>query len=391
MSKILYIDKTDCCGCGACAYVCPKKIITMQADGEGFLYPVVDNTLCIDCNACENICPVTHSDEINSTFSLSYAGWSNNEDRVVSSSSGGAADSLYEHFINMGGVVYGVKYSDDFYSAVYARATTLEQVNLFKTSKYIQADNNDIYRLIKDDAKADIPILFIGLPCETYAVKRLLPNYDKLYLVSLICHGPTSAKVHESFCKDIEKIYKGNITKLSVRYKKNGRWKPYYINAKFDNGKVYLKKFEDTDYDTAFLNFKRPSCLKCAFKNNHFCADMVVGDYHSASQRSGFYHLSGVSSLLPLTERGKELISMLQDKFILKQTPIETAIRQKGIHTSAKSYINRDNFSAVLNNKNLRDACKQKDIKYRNKITKTKRRKNKIKSSIRKIVSIVRK
>lgn len=35
-------DKTKCCGCTACASVCPKNCISMQCDGEGFLYPVVD-------------------------------------------------------------------------------------------------------------------------------------------------------------------------------------------------------------------------------------------------------------------------------------------------------------------------------------------------------------
>lgn len=33
-------DKTKCCGCTACASVCPKNCISMQCDGEGFLYPV---------------------------------------------------------------------------------------------------------------------------------------------------------------------------------------------------------------------------------------------------------------------------------------------------------------------------------------------------------------
>ena len=35
-------DKKDCCGCTACYNACPKKAIAMQADQEGFLYPVID-------------------------------------------------------------------------------------------------------------------------------------------------------------------------------------------------------------------------------------------------------------------------------------------------------------------------------------------------------------
>ena len=42
---IEFKDKKDCCGCHACAMVCAKHCITMQADEEGFLYPVVDRRL----------------------------------------------------------------------------------------------------------------------------------------------------------------------------------------------------------------------------------------------------------------------------------------------------------------------------------------------------------
>lgn len=51
-------DKTKCCGCTACASICPKQCIEMTADDEGFLYPVVDETLCVNCDLCVNTCPV---------------------------------------------------------------------------------------------------------------------------------------------------------------------------------------------------------------------------------------------------------------------------------------------------------------------------------------------
>ena len=35
-------DPASCTGCGACVSICPKQAITMRADSEGFLYPVVD-------------------------------------------------------------------------------------------------------------------------------------------------------------------------------------------------------------------------------------------------------------------------------------------------------------------------------------------------------------
>lgn len=51
-------EKTNCCGCTACAAICPKDSIVMKEDDEGFLYPVVDKETCIDCGACERVCPI---------------------------------------------------------------------------------------------------------------------------------------------------------------------------------------------------------------------------------------------------------------------------------------------------------------------------------------------
>ena len=44
------------CGCSACASICPKHCITMQADYEGFLHPKVNEADCIDCGLCEKVC-----------------------------------------------------------------------------------------------------------------------------------------------------------------------------------------------------------------------------------------------------------------------------------------------------------------------------------------------
>ena len=41
-------NKVDCCGCTACANICPKQAITMKPDPEGFLYPVVNEENCIN-------------------------------------------------------------------------------------------------------------------------------------------------------------------------------------------------------------------------------------------------------------------------------------------------------------------------------------------------------
>lgn len=55
---LLFERKELCCGCGACAAVCPRDALTMAEDEEGFAYPVLNEAACIRCYRCREVCPV---------------------------------------------------------------------------------------------------------------------------------------------------------------------------------------------------------------------------------------------------------------------------------------------------------------------------------------------
>lgn len=53
---VLFNNKENCCGCGACYAICPVNAIRMEEDEEGFLYPHVNSNVCIKCFRCLKVC-----------------------------------------------------------------------------------------------------------------------------------------------------------------------------------------------------------------------------------------------------------------------------------------------------------------------------------------------
>lgn len=360
----LYSQPEKCCGCEMCAQSCPKDVITMKRDGEGFSYPVIsDNSTCISCGLCQKVCPIKSANDIHSSFKKAYAGWANDKSDVISSSSGGLAAILSRQFINNGGVVYAVSYTDNCISITYSRIDKAEDIERTKSSKYAQASKVGILPLIRDDLKAGQKVLFIGVPCDCAGIKNAFKDPPNLFIVSIICHGPTSPLVHKQYCELLKEKYKYPITQFSVRHKKDGQWKPYYIYAAFENGAEHLEKFEDSVYNKAFLFFKRPSCNACAFKKDKFVADLLIGDFHAAKPGTDTYNENGVSSILTLTDRGKSLLEEVGDVFFFKEVDMKISTHQVAINQPVKAQPNRSEFSKVFQSKGLVAASQIKSIK----------------------------
>lgn len=316
----LYTFKEECCGCELCVLSCRHKVLSMKPDSNGFLYPTIDNSAdCIDCKRCVNICPTKKSVRPAMIFKKGYGGYALHEDDVKKSASGGLSYILGRKHIENGGIVYGVAYDHDCLNARYVRAATLDEAERFRTSKYFQSRKEEIYDCVKKDLQGGLSVLFVGLPCEVSALYNfLVRDYDNLFTVSLMCHGTTSPRVHQEFCDSLENSFKSRLRKFSVRHKVNG-WKPYYIKAEFENGKVYLEQFVKTDYEIAFKYLKRPSCNACKFKLQNkefgFKADMIIGDYHGAKTTDPFYNVWGASRFYITSEKGELLIKSVIGNF----------------------------------------------------------------------------
>ena len=312
----LYTYKENCCGCELCAQACPRKVIAMTEDAEGFLYPDVKfPEACVNCGLCLRVCPMKSPGRTPLHVLESYGGHLPDEEQIRRSSSGGFATAIGREFVKRGGIVYGVKYSEDSLTVEYSRAERIEDLEQFRTSKYVQAKKGHIYEDVKKDLKDDQMVLFVGLPCEVSALYHYVGKLSaKLYTMSLICHGPTSPKVHRDYCVGLISRYKSNITSFSVRHKKEG-WKPYYLKADFASGDSFLRKFKNCEYEIAFQYMKRPSCSVCHYKygNTNFglVSDVTLGDFHAVSKTMEHYNPWGVSQACVQSEKGQWLLDLI--------------------------------------------------------------------------------
>lgn len=132
-------NKENCCGCTACAAICPKTCIEMKEDSEGFLYPTVDKDNCIQCGSCERVCPILNSTLEVSFEQAAYIAQNKNEKVLQESTAGGVFTAIAKYVLKNNGIVFGVELGKD----LVARHVYIEneiELSRFRNSKYIQSN-----------------------------------------------------------------------------------------------------------------------------------------------------------------------------------------------------------------------------------------------------------
>lgn len=325
MNNISHIK--DCYGCGVCATICPKNIISISLNADGFYQPeVFDEDKCIDCGLCLNVCAFYNEGlALQETSIRSYAAWSNEPAVRRKCASGGAGFEIGRTLINKGYKVCGVKYNAEKQRAEHFIATTVEELVQTAGSKYIQSYTLDGFKAINRRDK----YLVTGTPCQIDSFRRLIQKWrveDNFVLLDFFCHGVPSMLMWKKYTQSVEKIT-GPITYASWRNKLTGwhdswamaidgeakgekvnwhdsynmliREKKNYYNSRRSQGDLFYKFF----LGNICLG---KACYKhCKYKYNHSSADIRIGDlWGSAYEKNE----DGVSAAIALTEKGNDVL-----------------------------------------------------------------------------------
>ena len=321
----VYFTKKDCCGCTACQSNCPQNVITMEADREGFLYPVIDSELCVDCNLCRVVCPFINSESQKNTLEQTvYSCVHKDEDALRHSTSGGAFTAISDVILGMGGVVYGADFDAD-YNIYHSRAINTKQRDRQRVSKYAQSDLEGCFEQVKHDLQNGKTVLFTGTPCQIAGLKSFIPDNleTNLYLCDLICHSIPSPLIWKEYKAYQEQKYGGKMTKVMFRSKIHP-WTRDNSNRGFifevNNDGTFHE--DNIFYDLFFKvgTITRPSCANCKFTSVNRVGDITIADYWGIEEYDASkYNPLGVSVVITNNPKGEKLAAEIAKTANLEQ------------------------------------------------------------------------
>lgn len=334
-----------CCGCGACASVCPMGCLGMADDDCGFPRPVITAQTCTGCGLCQRVCPADGAHPMDEARS---AWWAKALDSGLRarSSSGGVFGVLAQAVLAQGGVVYGCAFADDCKSAHHVRVCEEGQLGALLRSKYVQSRiAPDVYRKLEADLSGGLPVLWSGTPCQNAATSNLvktrkLPT-DSLLMVDVMCHGVPSPKLWEAWFDHLSNKQGRPIVDVSFRSKATG-WPTYSILYEYEtNGNearsISMHPNKTDWYFLAFLRNAslRPSCLRCATKRRSG-SDITLGDFWGIDAlRPSTNDGLGVSAVICNTQKGEEALKAIASKFEMGPSDYEAIAAYNPVLTQA--------------------------------------------------------
>ncbi len=240
-----------------------------------------------------------------------YIAINTNEIIRKNSSSGGVFYSLAEYVLSKKGVVFGAAWNKNWLADIIS-VSSLKTLPKLMGSKYIQANIGKSFKKCKEYLDDGRIVLFSGIPCQLHGLKAYLKkDYDNLILVDIACHGLMPIQVWKDY---LETIKRPNATITAINFRlKEPDWNNYAFEVEYSDGKILKEHHRKNKYMQAFLSDKylKSSCYNCKFKNQFSCSDLLIGDAWGA--QTNLDTKTGVSFIKVFTEKGKQLLSNLQN------------------------------------------------------------------------------
>ena len=326
MNNISHIH--SCYGCAVCAIACPKKIIDVRLNSNGFYEPyITDGAKCVNCGLCLEVCSYNHSEiALNELPKVSYGAWSKEKSVRHICASGGVGFEIGRYLIGKGYKAIGVKYDVKRAKAEHYVASSVDEFILSMGSKYIQSYTLSGFKEINRKDK----FLVSGTPCQIDSLRRYINKMkcqENFVLLDFFCHGVPSKFVWDKYIKE-QQDKLGNIDFVSWRNKQNGWhdscamtispldrgevvdwYDSYNLLIKEKKGCVNSRWTQGDTFYNMFLgnNCLGKACYKyCKFKYDHSSADIRIGDMWGETYAK---EDKGVTACVAFTQQGMDVLN----------------------------------------------------------------------------------
>lgn len=320
-------NKNHCCGCSACAQICPKQCIAMMPDSEGFCYPKINETICVKCGLCEKVCPMLKSQNMQGQVHA-WAAYCKEDKIRLASSSGGIFSLLAEEILEEGGVVFGAAF-DGQMMVHHVAVESVRDLERLRGSKYLQSRIENSYADVKAYLAADRKVLFSGTACQIAGLLHFLGRpYEKLWTVDVLCHGVPTPTLWKNYLSEQNRAFKMPVRQISFRDKSQG-WKKYQMAWKVEGGEIYRQPASRNPYMRLFLSniCLRPSCYDCHFKGFPRVSDLTLGDCWGVEQHSPeMDDDKGTSVVIVNTEKGNTLREKIAGRCVWKEEKLDVLL-----------------------------------------------------------------
>ena len=329
-------DKKACCGCWACANICPQGCISMMEDSEGFRYPHVRVEGCIDCGLCEKVCPELKP-EVEGDVPKSFVVQNCDTHVRRHSTSGGFYAAISDYVIRKGGVVFGAAFESD-HVVRHSYAETKEDCVKFQVSKYVQSLIGETYKQAKNFLDAGRLVVFSGTPCQIAGLYGYLRGrkYENLVSVDLVCHGTPSPRLLSQYLCYQESVYGSKVLTWKSRDKYYG-YDYITTNIEFADKSIHYHKGSESDllFRLYFKNIcSRPSCYQCHFRTLSRMSDFTIFDCWDAPSVSREFDAKGATNVFVHSAKGLEIFEALKPYFKWSESDIERVVERDGIMIS---------------------------------------------------------
>lgn len=341
---ILFKNKVNCCGCGACANICPQRAIKIKEDECGFLYPVIDKKKCVGCKLCKKVCAYQNKTPQNEPIKV-FAAVNKNESQLMNSASGGVFSAIAKQILADDGIVFGATLDFEKGHAVPHHVFVEKESELYRLqgSKYVQSAIGDMYILAKQFLDEGRKVLFSGTPCQVAGLYSFLSKeYQNLVTIDLICHGVPNAKFFDDYIQMETRKRKGKkVVGYSFRDKKkgwgmNGRIDIIDINGKLKN--IYVRARANS-YNTLFLDGEiyRENCYECKYATRLRVGDLTIGDYWGIEHehpellgKYGYEEKKGISCILANSNKGLAICKESSDLLQMNESTFSKVSNRNG-------------------------------------------------------------